>query len=139
MTTEKNRPKVGLGVIILKENKVLLQKRKGSHGNGEWSFPGGHLEFFETFEECAKRETKEETDLEIKLTKEYPVAVTNDFFRKENKHYITLYMEAEYVSGEPKILEPQKCDALDWFDWDNLPKPLFLPIKNLIKQEYLIK
>jgi 8-oxo-dGTP diphosphatase len=134
----ENRPKAGLGVILLKENKVLLLKRKGSHGAGEWSFPGGHLEFFETFEECAKRETREETGLEIEIIKKEPVAITNDFFRKENKHYITLYMESNYLYGKPKILEPEKCEAIEWFSWKNLPEPLFLPIQNLIKQKYIL-
>ena len=133
-----DRPKVGLGVIILKENKVLLLKRKGSHGSGEWSFPGGHLEYFETFEECAERETREETGLEVKVIKKSPVAVTNDFFEKEDKHYVTLYLEAEYRLGEPKNLEPEKCSEIGWFDWNNLPAPLFLPIQNLIKQKYVI-
>ncbi len=132
----EDRPKVGLGVIVLKENKVLLLKRKGSHGAGEWSFPGGHLEFFETFEECAKRETKEETGLEIDVINKEPIAITNDFFKKEKKHYITLYIEAKYISGEPRILEPEKCEEIGWFDWGYLPTPLFLPIKNLIKQKY---
>ncbi|MCX6746735.1 MAG: NUDIX hydrolase [Candidatus Pacearchaeota archaeon] len=131
------KPKVGLGVIIQKEDKVLLLKRKGSHGAGEWSFPGGHLEFFETFERCAKRETKEETGLDVELVKKDPIAITNDLFNEENKHYITLYMEARYISGEPKILESEKCEDMGWFDWNNLPRPLFLPIQNLIKQKYV--
>ena len=59
------KPKVGLGVCIVKDNKVLLGKRKGSHGAGTWSFPGGHLEFQETWEKCAKREVLEETGLKI--------------------------------------------------------------------------
>jgi len=132
-----NKPRVGLGIIIQKEDKVLLLKRKGLHGAGEWSFPGGHLKFFETFERCAKRETKEETGLEIEIVKEYPIATTNDLFKEENKHYVTVYMEAKYISGEPKILEPEKCDGMGWFDWNNLPRPLFLPIQNLIKQKYV--
>jgi 8-oxo-dGTP diphosphatase len=130
------KPQVGLGVIIQKSGQVLLLKRRGSHGSGEWSFPGGHLELFETFSECAKRETREETGLDIKVTKENPVAITNDFFIRENKHYVTLYIEAQYTSGKPKILESEKCEGMDWFYWDNLPTPLFRPIRNLIKQDY---
>lgn len=50
-------PKVGIGVMIFKDGKVLLGKRKGSHGDGEYSFPGGHLNYMESFEDCAQRET----------------------------------------------------------------------------------
>ena len=53
---EAKRPKVGLAVIVYKDGKILMGKRIGSHGVNTWSFPGGHLEFLETFEECAKRE-----------------------------------------------------------------------------------
>jgi 8-oxo-dGTP diphosphatase len=59
------RPKVGVGVFIIKDKKILMGKRINSHGEGTWSLPGGHLEFFETFEDCAKREVMEETGLKI--------------------------------------------------------------------------
>ena len=45
------RPKVGVGVMVFKDGKILLAKRKGSHGAGEYAFPGGHLEFGESFEQ----------------------------------------------------------------------------------------
>ena len=41
-------------------------------------------------------------------------------------------MFAEYKSGKPKVLEPHKCECWDWFEWSNLPHPLFIPITNLI-------
>jgi len=63
---EQNRPGVGVGVIIVKDNKVLLGKRKNAHGEGDWAFPGGHLEMNETWEDCVKREVMEETGIEIK-------------------------------------------------------------------------
>lgn len=129
-------PKVGIGVIIVKDNKVLIGKRIGSHGKNTWSFPGGHLEKFETFKSCALREIKEETNLDIELESENPVAITNDMFNEENKHYITLFLKAKIKSGEPKIMEPNKCLGWKWIEWDKLPKNLFLPIKNLIKQNY---
>ena len=115
-----------------------MQKRKNSHGDGTWSFPGGHLEKYEEFKECSIREAKEETGLEIKLMSEKPVAITNDFFRKENRHYVTLFMKAKYLSGTPRISEEEKnkIEKIVWADWNNLPQPLFLPIQNLIKQGY---
>ena len=59
------RPNVGVGVMILKDEKVLLGKRKGSHGAGEYAFPGGHLEYLESFSTCAQREVMEECGIEI--------------------------------------------------------------------------
>lgn len=128
---ETKRPKVGVGVIVIKDGKVLLGKRKGSHGDGEWSFPGGHLEFMETVEDCARRELLEETGLTVGKIKTGPY--TNDFFPVEDKHYITLFMIAKYESGEPKNIEPEKCEGWHWFDWNDLPAPLFPPIRNLKK------
>jgi len=131
---ETNRPKVGVGVIIRKDNKVLLGKRKNSHGDGTWSFPGGHLEFGETPEECAKRETLEETGLVLNefIKGDY----TNDIFVKEDKHYITLFMITDLKEGEPEIKEPEKCEEWQWFEWSKLPENLFLPIQNLLKDNF---
>ena len=126
-------PRVGLAVIILKKDEVLLGQRQGSHGAGTWAFPGGHLEYFESFKECAIREVKEETGLNIKLIDKNPVAATNDLFIKEKKHYITLFLRAEYQGGTPKIMEPEKCSEWKWFKWYQMPHNTMIPINNLIK------
>ena len=60
-----DRPLVGVGVFIKRDGKYLLGKRKGAHGAGQWSLPGGHLEGGESFEDCCIREVKEETGLDI--------------------------------------------------------------------------
>lgn len=129
-----DRPKVGVGVIVFKDGKVLLGKRKNAHGEGSWSFGGGHLEFGETWEECARREVLEETGVQVRNVRY--AAVTNDIFEKEGKHYITLYMRADYESGEVCVMEPDQCECWQWFATDNLPQPLFLPIQNLLKSEF---
>lgn len=131
---DNKRPGVGLAVIIRHNNKVLLGKRKNSHGDGTWNTPGGHLEFNETWEECATRETLEETGIKIKNI--HFGTATNDLFIKENKHYITIFMLADFDSGKVEIKEPDKCEKWDWFSWDNLPEPLFEPEINLLKQGY---
>lgn len=130
----ENKPQVGIGVIVIKDNKVLLGKRKGSHGTGSWSFPGGHLELNESIEDCARREVLEETNIKIKKLK--MGTFTNDIFELEKKHYVTLYVLSEHDSGEVKLMEPDKCDEWKWFEWNNLPQPLFIPLQNLLKQNY---
>jgi len=105
--------------------------RKGSHGSGAWSFPGGHLEFGEQIEACAEREVQEETGARISVVRRGPF--TNDIFDEEHKHYITLFVVADYVSGEIEAREPERCEQWRWFEWNDLPRPLFLPIQNLLK------
>lgn len=128
------RPKVGVGVIVMKDGRVLLGKRKNAHGEGSWSFPGGHLECNESWEECASRETMEETSATIKNIR-FGTA-TNDIFLTEKKHYITIFMLADYDSGDVEVMEPEKCERWEWFLWDQLPQPLFVPICNLLKKGY---
>ena len=127
------RPKVGLGVIIVKDGKVLLGKRKGGSGTGTWAFPGGHLEYNETFEECAKREVMEEVGIKIKNIQK--LTFTNDVDPPSYpNHYITLFFKSEYDSGDVQNCEPDKCEGWEWFAWHNLPQPLFLSLQNLMKE-----
>lgn len=130
------QPKIGVGVLIVREGKLLLGRRRGSHGADSWSAPGGHLEFGETPEACARRETLEETSLVIgKMAK---VAFTNDFFAAEQKHYVTLFMLAEEVDGTPQRCEPDKCAGWAWFSADELPQPLFAPLETLLQEGGLL-
>jgi len=132
MKKNNKKPRIGAGIIVLKDNKALLGKRKGSYGENSWNFPGGHLNFYEDIKDCAKREVMEKTGIKIKNLRLGPF--TNDFFKKES----TFYVIAEYKSGKVKLMEPKKCEKWDWFSWDNLPKPLFTPspCKNLLKQKF---
>jgi 8-oxo-dGTP diphosphatase len=130
MELDNLRPKVGIGIMIFKDNKVLLGKRKNSHGDGAYAWPGGHLEHMESFEDCAKREVLEETGMEIKNIR---------FLRLMNlktyapKHYVDIGLMADWKSGEPQILEPQKCEEWNWYNLDNLPQPLFDTIPSYIE------
>lgn len=137
MNKEK-RPKIGVAAIVIKEDKVLLGKMKGSLGEGTWGFPGGSLKYFESPQTCALRETMEETGLLVELMDNGDLcALTNDFFEAEKLHYVTLYLRAEYIEGEPRIMEPKKCEEWRWCNWERLSGlNLFLPVRNLINQSY---
>lgn len=127
------RPKVGVGVLIIDGDKILLGKRKSAHGEGYWAPPGGHLEFGESWEACAQREVLEETGLPLADVQFY--AVTNDVFHETGKHYVTIFMCASY-GGEPvQNLEPEKCEGWEWFAFDHLPDKLFLSFANLMRQK----
>ena len=123
-------PKVGVAIIITKNNQVLLMKRKGIHGHGTWSTPGGHLEFGETPEQGAAREAIEEVGLDVVDIRFR--AVTNDLFEETGKHYITIWMEGIATSNDPTIAAEAEVAEIGWFAWDSLPSPLFLPLDNLI-------
>lgn len=128
------RSKVGVGVIVVKDGRVLIGKRKGAHGEDTWSFPGGHLEFGETWEECAVREAREEAGLEIADVSF--AAATNDIMPADGKHYITIYMLARRHAGEVLLCEPDRCERWEWRMWDDLPQPLFIPLQNLLRSGY---
>jgi 8-oxo-dGTP diphosphatase len=126
----RENPRVGVGIIVRKGDEVLLLRRKGVHGAGSWSTPGGHLEFGETPEQCAVRETWEETGVEVRDVRFR--GMTNDVFEDEGKHYITVWMEAEYSGGEPEVKAAHEMSSVGWFAWDHLPVPLFLALDNLL-------
>lgn len=134
------KPKVGIGAWVIKDGKVLLGKRMGSHGQKQWGPPGGHLEFREDPFEAAKRELKEETDLNAEKI-EF-AAWTNDVYELENKHYISIHMVITQFSGELKNLEPNKCLGWQWVTIEDLEGPIFLSAKNFFKtkafQKYLL-
>lgn len=119
---EEQKPKAGIGVMILKDGKVLLGKRKGSHGAGEYAFTGGGLEYMESFENCAKRETREEAGIEIKNVRFNCVSNVTAY---PPSHYVHIGLVADWESGEPKVLERDKRESWGWYDLDNLPFPLF--------------
>jgi len=123
-------PKVGVAAIIMADNRLLLIRRKGAHGAGTWAVPGGHLEFGESPEDCAIRETLEETGLAVRNP--HCVAVTNDIFNEEDRHYITIWMAVD-CPAEPQVIPSvEEVAEWGWFSWNALPSPLFLPLENLI-------
>jgi 8-oxo-dGTP diphosphatase len=126
-------PRVGVGVLVTKGDRVLLIRRAGVHGEGTWSTPGGHLEYGESPEACAVRETREETGVEVANVR--ALGYTNDVFEESGLHYITLWMAAEHVAGEATVAAPYEASEVGWYPWDALPEPLFLPLWNLVRGE----
>ena len=129
MKDERQKIKPCVGVMIFKDGKVLMGKRKGSHGNGEYSFTGGHMEFGESFEDCAKRETMEEAGIEIKNLRFLCLA---NILKHEGRQDMTLGIIADWESGEPRADENEKLDDWNWYDLNNLPSPIFYPAEVML-------
>lgn len=131
MPSSSQSPQVGVGVIVLQDGLVLLGKRRGSHGAGRWSAPGGGLAFGEDIVGCAARELAEETGLQASSFELGPY--TNDVFPDDQKHYLTVFVVARGITGAPVNLEPDKCEGWAWFKWGDWPAPLFQPLESLLQ------
>ena len=105
----EQRPKVGVGVLIFKDKKILLGKREGAHAANVYAGPGGHLEHLESFVDCIKRETREEAGIEIKNVR---FSCLSNLKTYAPKHYVDIGMVAEWESGEPQLLYPDKSEIL---------------------------
>ena len=132
----ENYIKIGIGVIVLNGNKILLghraKDRKDTGGIYEpdcWAIPGGKQEYNETFFEGAKREIKEETNLDIDDLELFGIA--DDI--QPDRHYLSIHIIANKYSGELKVMEPTKEDEWKWFDLDNLPEKIYSPSKKFIE------
>ena len=128
MKMKNDRPKVGCAILVIRNGKVLLGKRKGGSGNGEYAAPGGHMEFAETLGDMVRRELKEETGLKAKNIRLNSLG--NSIIN--GKHYVNIDFVCDTFPGEPKLMEPEKCESWDWYDLKKLPAPMFVTTKRAI-------
>lgn len=115
-------PKVGVGAITIKDEKVLLVKRGVEPSNGLWAIPGGKLKLGESMQECAAREILEETGITIKAG---DCIYVFDFIERDSEekikfHYVIIDFAADYVAGVPRAAD----DALEagWFSAGEIRK-----------------
>jgi 8-oxo-dGTP diphosphatase len=124
-------PRVGVGAVVIRDNKILLIKRGIAPSKGLWAIPGGNLELGETLREAAEREIMEETGVLIKAGD--PVYAF-DFIERNDAgairfHYVIIDLMADYIEGEPRGAD----DAVEarFLTWEELKK---LPVsKNTLK------
>ena len=122
----------GVLCLIIKDYKVLMLLRKGKFDAGKYSVPGGCMEDGETVTMAAMREVKEEVGLDIK---EEDIEVVTTFHRMcpwgwQSVEFVAVVTE---FSGEPKVMEPEKSDKVEWFSMDNLPENISLYAKKAIE------
>lgn len=113
---------VGVGVFIVNgKNELLLLLRKKAPEKGTWMIPGGAIEFGEKIEDTVKREAREELGIGVEIIRHLNTG--NHIIVDEGKktHWVAPVFLCRIVSGEPKILEPEKHADIGWFPLGKLP------------------
>lgn len=107
---------LAVNVAVLHENKILLTQREDFE---TWILPSGGVEEGESLAQAAIRETKEETGLDVELTRLVGVYSRLGSF---SPGYMVLFA-ARPIGGEIRC-QPDETIAVEWFDFDQLPSPL---------------
>ncbi|MEJ2248123.1 MAG: NUDIX hydrolase [Candidatus Lokiarchaeota archaeon] len=109
------RPHIGVGVMMVRDNKLLLVKRKYNPDANMWSIPGGHLDLGENVENAAEREAFEETGIKVKVTKLAGIIdkIMYDDDGKIEYHYVLLNYFVNQIEGKSNQKPVADDDALD--------------------------
>lgn len=127
-----NVPRVGISILVIRDSKdILLGRRLGAHGAGEWALPGGKQEFGESIFDTCDRELMEECGPALQVNNERVLCV-GDLTAYEGKHFLDVTIACTYVRGDAVVMEPDKCMEWQWFNMGNLPKPLFASVHDIV-------
>lgn len=119
MTAHDGIP-TGVHVLLEREGRILLMRRSGTgFFDGLWSLPGGHVEEGESLCRTACREALEELGITLQ---EDVLRMLGVVHRKSDSNRVDFFLRAARWQGEPRIAEPDKCDALAWHARDALPE-----------------
>jgi mutator protein MutT len=132
---ERNKIPGAAFVILRKKDEVLLMRRCNTgYEDGNYDFPAGHIEQNEHPSETAIREIQEEAGVSIEphnLTFAYLLHRCPG--ERSDKQYLNIYFTASEWQGEPRIMEPTKCDHMAWFPIDALPENLIPSTREAFK------
>jgi 8-oxo-dGTP diphosphatase len=127
---------VGVAAVVTSPegDKLLMVQRGGEggyagDGHGQWSVPGGWLDFGETPEEAAVREAMEETGVTVDLMPNARMGFVSCESESTRAQIVTLFIRCFWVAGEPTVTEPDKCPVVGWVNFSSLDEmPLFAPL-----------
>jgi len=139
MSKKPDTPKVGVAVMIWNHSgSLLMGRRRGSHGAGLWSVPGGHVDIGETWEQTSIREVEEECGIKIWGVYKNRPFVTEDIMADEGLHYMTVFCTADWDLIQEPVLKPdEKFEEWLWVkraDWHSMD--LFMPLQKRLKFEW---
>lgn len=136
MTNKRFTLQAACYLILIKEDKILLSRRYNTGWeDGKYTLISGHLEGNETVKQAMIREAKEEAGIIIKSV-DLHMAHTMHRKSNDNLEYIDFFLIAEKWQGEPRIVEPEKCDDMRWFSLKNLPKNTLFHIRQAIENYF---
>ena len=115
-------PGVGVGLVVLRQGRILLYRRVNAPEAGYWNIVGGKVDAMEPAATAARREAEEETGLSIGEIDF--LCVTEQIIAADAQHWVSLIYRCEDFSGEPALTEPDKLSDIGWFALDALPAPL---------------
>ena len=117
-------------VVLNKGNKILLVRhRKGNRRY--WVLPGGRLEYGETFEECAVRELKEETGLDVEV--ERFLFLSEALAPDRSRHIVNIFIKAKVIGGTIKVGDEPVLAGADFVSLEDLQRlTLFPPVSDEI-------
>jgi 8-oxo-dGTP diphosphatase len=118
-------------VLLRQGNQILLQRRLNTgYMDGHYDMSAtGHVEPHESIYAAAMRETKEEIGVDIEEQDLTLIMVSQ---MDVDRQYLNFTFTCHKWIGEPTIMEPEKCDDLEWFDANTLPE-LLTPTVGLLK------
>ncbi|MBX5147291.1 NUDIX domain-containing protein [Rhizobium lentis] len=115
-------PGLGVGLVILRNDRILLYKRVNAPEAGHWNIVGGKVDHMEPAETAARREAEEETGLTIGRIER--IGMTEQIIDADRQHWISILYLARDIKGEPQLTEPDKLSDFGWFPLTELPTPL---------------
>lgn len=120
---EEERPKVGTGILVVRDSCVLLGRRKTGAGAGCYGTPGGHVEYGEESDTSVLRELKEECGEWFRVSRPEFLCVVEVLF-PDGRHYFDIAFVAYHAAGEAMPLEPDKTEPWEWHPINKLlPTP----------------
>lgn len=124
-----NVPRVGVGVMLVRDGRVLLGRRVSGQRPGWWGWIGGRLEFGETLQACAIREAREEAGVEVGRLRLLCISS----IIVEDQHWIDVEFLGDILSGEPHVAAPDELTEWTWFPIADLPSPIFEPAERALQ------
>ncbi len=123
-----NQPRVGVGVMIVRDDCVLMAQRAKGRRAGWYGWIGGKLEPGESLRACAQREAREEAGIEIVNLR--LLCLSTIFI--DDQHWIDVEFLAAIASGEPHTTAPDEIGGWAWYPIDQLPSPIFEPAQKAL-------